>query len=753
MNLQKEITLLPQPHTIRLERWRGTSSRPVKKTGKDPGGRPDEYRIELNEKEILLYASSGRGFQYAEQTLHSLEKKYGLAFIGMIEDYADIANRIAMLDLKRVVWKKEALLRHLHELAEWKINCCLIEYEDKFPYESLPEIRHPRAFAREDILEIAGYARDLGIELIPLVQCFSHWEYILRHSSYCSLREKTGSMQQGCPLNPAVFQLFCSMAEEVIALHQGIHSFHIGADEARLLGHCPACAEKMRREGKTALYGDYLADAIRFINGKGLHAFFWGDFYRHHDHLPQLRGLQCTAVDWAYSEKSARVKQVCFPRIQGNCAVFGTPETAVYSRFLLPDPETQTLFAFPHRKIVEADQIPVIGAGNITTPENILAHVTAAVECGSPGVIGTYWASSNSLSMPYSVYELRKSGTALLGAAAWNCAFEQQEKNTFFERFLQHAETKLQTPEELKFLHSLEHHFASQPGIPEKIPGDNPVSMKLKMEQSLAKFQHARFFDRQSYDFCDLSHLFNSTLEFNTGNHKCDFTDETLSFLPPGEHACCGIAFLLKHRILLYGRQCKAAPHRVNIRCNLRKCKAVSLIQSAVGGSADENGKWGEFRIRYADGNCYCEPLIQYDNLNAWYQPLPGRRVRIAVMESPRPSLRLGLHQFTLLNPFPEKELEEIELESTSDGVIALAAVTMISPHELNPELPDAVNTVDKIRRDMQKCGSSMERLLFSEVGDASAKELTGIALDSMKCQIDEMEQLLAFCGKNRGGR
>ena len=53
----------------------------------------------------------------------------------------------------------------------------------------------------------------------------------------------------------------------------------------------------------------------------------------------------------------------------------------------------------------------------------------------------------------------------------------------------------------------------------------------------------------------------------------------------------------------------------------------------------------------------------------------------------------------------------------------------------------------------MQKCGSSMERLLFSEVGDASAKELTGIALDSMKCQIDEMEQLLAFCGKNRGGR
>lgn len=162
--------------------------------------------------------------------------------------------------------------------------------------------------------------------------------------------------------------------------------------------------------------------------------------------------------------------------------------------------------------------------------------------------------------------------------------------------------------------------------------------MKLKMEQSLAKFQHARFFDRQSYDFCDLSHLFNSTLEFNTGNHKCDFTDETLSFLPPGEHACCGIAFLLKHRILLYGRQCKATPHRVNIRCNLRKCKAVSLIQSAVGGSADENGKWGEFRIRYADGNCYCEPLIQYDNLNAWYQPLPGRRVRIAVMESPRPS-------------------------------------------------------------------------------------------------------------------
>ena len=745
MNPEPSILLFPQPHEIGLERKTERCPRTRRKIPSPLSGRPDEYQIVFTETEIRILGSGERAFRYADQTLRSLEQRYGLDFIGHITDYADIPKRIAMIDLKRIVWKREALLRHLQELSDWKINGCLIEYEDKFPYENSPGIAHPRAFSKNDIRAVVREAERLGIELIPLVQCFSHWEYILRHGRYAPLREESAVIQQGCPRNPAVFRLFCAMAEEVIALHGNVRTFHIGGDEARLLGKCPACAEKVRKEGITALYGDYLAQCVRFLNEKGIHAYFWGDFYRHHDAIPQLKNLQCTAVDWAYGETSARAQSAAFPRIPCGRALFGTEEAARYAEVLLPDATTRTLFAFPHRKVIEKDGMRAAGAGNIANPGNILAHAEAAVHCGSDAVIGTYWASSNSLSMPYSVYELRKAGAALLGAAAWNLAFEQKEKKSFFMRFLTHAETKIRTGEELEFLHSLEHHFAPLPEIPDRIPGTNPIAGKLRLEKRLAQFRDARFFPPDTCVYPDLSPLFNSTLGFRVGDRECTFTDETLSFLPAGVHFRHGFPFRLENGLLLYGCGYDSIPSGTVIACERKKYAALSFLQSAVGGCGTEHGKWGELRLVYSDGSRHCEPLIQYDNLNAWYQPLQGRRTRIAFTASPKPSLRLGLHQFTLPNPFPEKELERIELESCSSGVIALAALTLLPV----PRAPEGKNTIfpafPGIRKDMEETRNAMKELLAPEIADTSAEELCAIAFGGIEAELGAMERISAF--------
>ena len=745
MNSERPILLFPQPHEMALEHWAVAGKRERKRIQMPLSGRSDEYSIVFTETEIRILGSGERAFQYADQTLQSLEQGYGLDFIGRITDYADIPKRIAMIDLKRIVWKREALLRHLRELAEWRINGCLIEYEDKFPYENCPGIVHPCAFSKDDIRAVVREAEHLGIELIPLVQCFSHWEYILRCRRYASLREDHAVIQQGCPLNRAVFRLFRTMAEEVIALHGNVRTFHIGGDEARLLGKCSACAEKVRREGMTALYGDYLAQCVRFLNEKKIHVYFWGDFYRRHDAIPQLKNLQCTAVDWAYGETSARAKSVAFPRIPGGRAVFGMEEISRYADVLRPDGATRTLFAFPHRKIIEKDGMRAVGAGNIANPENILAHAEAAVHCGSDAVIGTYWASSNSLSVPYSVYELRKAGAALLGAAAWNLAFEQKEAKSFFARFCREAETEIRTGEELAFLHSLEHHFAPLPEVPEPIPGNNPVAAKLRLERRLAQFRDARFFPADTCVCPDLSPLFNSTLEFRVGERECTFTDETLSVLPAGVHFRHGFPFRLENGLLLYGCGYDSIPSGTVITCERKKYAALSFLQSAVGGCGTEHGKWGELRLVYSDGSRHCEPLIQYDNLNAWYQPLHGKRTRIAFTVSPKPSLRLGLHQFTLANPFPEKELERIELKSCSSGVIALAALTLLPLSRVQGKTGAIPLDSPEIRKEMEEARNAMKNMLVPEVAGTSAEELCAIAFDGLEAQLDTMERISAM--------
>ena len=174
MNPECSIHLFPRPHEMALEHRAPAGKRERKRIPMPLAGRPDEYRIVFTETEIRILGSGERAFRYADRTLHSLEQRYGLDFIGHITDYADIPKRIAMIDLKRIVWKREALLRHLRELAEWRINGCLIEYEDKFPYENCPGIAHPCAFSKDDIRAVVREAEHLGIELIPLVQCFSH---------------------------------------------------------------------------------------------------------------------------------------------------------------------------------------------------------------------------------------------------------------------------------------------------------------------------------------------------------------------------------------------------------------------------------------------------------------------------------------------------------------------------------------------------------------------------------------------------
>lgn len=185
----------------------------------------------------------------------------------------------------------DELIRTLERFARLKLNTVLLELEAMFPYRQHREIASVCAFTPEQIREIAETCRALNIELIPMVQCLGHQYYLLSHERYAEFRETPDKIQQICPTHPTSAKLILELIDEYLTLLPDLHSFHLGGDEARQLGDCVRCREKVEREGISALYADHVAKVCDGVIQRGLTPSIWSDMFEHHpeclERIPQ----------------------------------------------------------------------------------------------------------------------------------------------------------------------------------------------------------------------------------------------------------------------------------------------------------------------------------------------------------------------------------------------------------------------------------------------------------------------------------
>ncbi|KAA8581088.1 hypothetical protein FQN60_002669 [Etheostoma spectabile] len=80
------------------------------------------------------------------------------------------------------------------------------------------------------------FARSKGMEVIPLVQTFGHMEFVLKHRPMWSLREMGHCVSTLNPHKEEGFRLVMEMLRQVVELHPGLNTLHIGADEVYMLG-------------------------------------------------------------------------------------------------------------------------------------------------------------------------------------------------------------------------------------------------------------------------------------------------------------------------------------------------------------------------------------------------------------------------------------------------------------------------------------------------------------------------------------
>lgn len=205
------------------------------------------------------------------------------------------------VDFRTEVMTPEALDALAENLSQKGFNAVVMEWEATFPFDKHATLCNQNAFTRQEVENFVSRCGALGVDVIPLQNCFGHCEYILRHDRYRALREDKKEVSQVCPLRIGeATAVFSEIFAEVAALHPSKY-FHIGADETYLLGHCKDCAKAAETEkGKSKLFVDYVDAMCRIVSGMGKTPVIWADIILKYPQAVDRLPKDLIFVDWNY---------------------------------------------------------------------------------------------------------------------------------------------------------------------------------------------------------------------------------------------------------------------------------------------------------------------------------------------------------------------------------------------------------------------------------------------------------------------
>ena len=242
--------------------------------------KPEGYRLSITSDGALLHGADERGLFNAAATLRQLAEDNPNVPGMEIEDYPLLSTRALHLDFKG--WPPTAayLKQVLTLLSGLKINTLILEYESFFDFPSQPGLASDGALSAKELTEIELLAQDLGVTLVPLVPCLGNVGHVLRRPAYLPLREHPDYLQQYCPANPMTLEVVTAMMEDLLRIHSGKY-FHIGGDEARLLGANAACKQRAKQlGGRSAVYLEYIGKVCRYLLMRERQPLVWDDMFR-----------------------------------------------------------------------------------------------------------------------------------------------------------------------------------------------------------------------------------------------------------------------------------------------------------------------------------------------------------------------------------------------------------------------------------------------------------------------------------------
>jgi hexosaminidase len=204
------------------------------------------------------------------------------------------------LDLRIQVMTMKALNEFAQSLRQKGFNTLIVEWESTFPFDTHPLIPGKYAYKKSEVESFLKYCKSIGLDVIPLQQCFGHVEYILQHQRYKKLREDQKDYSQVCPVEASGDSLlFSELFSELTQTHSSSY-IHIGGDETYLLGHDEKCKKKIEKEGIAKLYADYIKTMCNIVIKLGKRPVLWADIALKYPDAIKLLPKETIFVDWNY---------------------------------------------------------------------------------------------------------------------------------------------------------------------------------------------------------------------------------------------------------------------------------------------------------------------------------------------------------------------------------------------------------------------------------------------------------------------
>jgi Glycosyl hydrolase family 20, domain 2/Glycosyl hydrolase family 20, catalytic domain len=127
---------------------------------------------------------------------------------------------------------------------------------------------------KEDVRQLAAWADQYGLEIVPEVQSLSHAYYIASAHREVAEDPDMPWPDSYCPSNPESYRILFDVMDEYIDVLKP-KRLHMGHDEWRAGAFCPRC----RGQDTGELYARDVAKIREHLDAKGIETWLWGDHF------------------------------------------------------------------------------------------------------------------------------------------------------------------------------------------------------------------------------------------------------------------------------------------------------------------------------------------------------------------------------------------------------------------------------------------------------------------------------------------
>lgn len=378
------------------------------------------YLLTVRGEAVQLAAPDAPGLFYGMQTLRQYFEMPARPALE-INDWPELSLRSDYLDMRGVFPKPENLPALIEEMARYKLNTLVIEYEDKLP-RARAEFCHPtQALTPEQHARLLETARENFIEVIPLQQSFGHLEYALKLPEYRRLREIPEAPGELCPLREGAYELAASLIEETARLHPDSRFIHLGCDEVWSLGQSPECRASGKSRGRLAI--DFINRLAEKAVSLGKTPIVW------HDMLADVWRADGMGEAGNYEELALINKNIVVA-----IWLYSPDRVNLVAPRLMEALHAQGIQTLPCCAVRASDRC---GMQNYPCVEQRLRNVDAWCELIAQtrcdGMVNTNWCSTFSLGNPYGLFETSRYTAFYAADRCWNL---RADSAAFLERFM-----------------------------------------------------------------------------------------------------------------------------------------------------------------------------------------------------------------------------------------------------------------------------------------------------------------------------